>query len=50
MDRLIEGLTNREIADRHGVSEHTVKVQLGKLYAKAAVKSRLELVLKVLKR
>jgi DNA-binding CsgD family transcriptional regulator len=47
---LTEGLTNKAIAARHGVSEHTVKVQLGKLYAKIGVKGRLALVLWALKR
>jgi hypothetical protein len=42
---LAEGLTNEAIAHRHGVSEHTVKLQLGKLSAKVDVKGRLALVL-----
>ena len=48
--RLLRGETNREIAAAFGVSEHTVKVQLGKLYAKTGVKSRLELALRVMRR
>jgi len=46
----VRGETNRGIAASLGVSEHTVKAQLGRLYAKVGVKSRLELALKVLKR
>ena len=48
--RLLGGETNREIAAAFGVSEHTVKVQLGRLYAKTGVKSRLELALRVMRR
>lgn len=47
---VLSGETNRGIATRHGVSEHTVKAQLARLFKKAGVKSRLELALKVLKR
>jgi DNA-binding NarL/FixJ family response regulator len=47
---LLSGETNRGIAAELGVSEHTVKVQLGRLYAKVGVTSRLELALKILKR
>lgn len=48
--RVLCGETNREIAAAFGISEHTVKAQLGKLYAKAGVKNRLELALRVLRR
>ncbi len=47
--RLLRGETNREIAAAFDVSEHTVKAQLGKLYAKTGVKSRLELALRVMR-
>jgi DNA-binding NarL/FixJ family response regulator len=47
---LLSGETNRGIAADLGVSEHTVKVQLGRLYAKAGVTSRLQLVLRVMRR
>jgi DNA-binding NarL/FixJ family response regulator len=48
--RLLCGETNREIAAAFDVSEHTVKAQLGKLYAKVGVKSRLALALRVMRR
>jgi DNA-binding NarL/FixJ family response regulator len=47
---LAEGLTNRTIAARLGLSEHTVKVQVGRVYAKFGVKSRLQLAMRVLRR
>jgi DNA-binding NarL/FixJ family response regulator len=47
---LLGGATNRGIAADLGVSEHTVKVQLGRLYEKVGVTSRLELAMKILKR
>jgi DNA-binding CsgD family transcriptional regulator len=50
LDLLLSGRTNREIALRLGTSEHTIKVQLGKLYAKVGVKNRLQLALRVLRR
>lgn len=34
------GLSNREIADRLGISEHTVKVHLWRLFRRLGVKSR----------
>ena len=36
---LIDGLTYREIADRHGVSYHTVHAQIRMIYRKAGVRS-----------
>jgi DNA-binding NarL/FixJ family response regulator len=47
---VLHGETNRGIAASLGISEQTVKGQLGRLYAKVGVKSRLELAMKVLKR
>jgi len=40
---LAGGATNREIADRLGVREQTVKNQLSQLYRKVGVRNRLEL-------
>lgn len=40
---VVNGCTNREIAESFGVSEQTVKNQLSTLFQKMAVSSRLEL-------
>lgn len=37
---LDEGMSNREIAERLGISEHTVKVHLWRLFRRLGVKSR----------
>ena len=44
-----EGLTNREIAKKLGLSEHTVSNYLFRIYNKLGISSRVELVLYVLK-
>jgi DNA-binding CsgD family transcriptional regulator len=41
---LAEGLTNREIADRLGLSQHTIKNHLFRIFDKLGVSSRIELV------
>ncbi len=43
---LLEGKSNSEIADMMSITVRTVKAHLGKIYEKAGVKGRLELVLK----
>jgi DNA-binding CsgD family transcriptional regulator len=40
---ILDGCTNREMSQRFGISEQTVKNQLSTLYAKVGVSSRLEL-------
>ncbi len=44
-----EGLTNKEIAQKLGLSEHTVSNYLFRIYNKLGISSRVELVLYVLK-
>jgi len=44
-----EGLTNREVGERLGLSEHTVSNYLFRIYDKLGFSSRVELVLYVLK-
>lgn len=46
--KLLDGCTNREIAEHLGVSDQTVKVQLTTLYRKIGVNGRLELVVRVM--
>jgi len=47
---ILEGCTNRAMAQRFGISEQTVKNQLTTLYGKAGVSSRLELALVALQK
>ena len=47
---ILDGCTNREMAQRFGVTEQTVKNQLTTLYDKAGVSSRLELALVAMQR
>lgn len=44
-----EGMTNREVAQKLGVAEHTVGNYLFRIYEKLGISSRVELVLYVLK-
>jgi two-component system, NarL family, nitrate/nitrite response regulator NarL len=41
---LVSGATNREIANRLGLREQTIKNQLSTIYDKLGVRNRLELV------
>jgi two-component system nitrate/nitrite response regulator NarL len=50
VDLVADGLTNRDIAARLGLSEHTVSNYLFRIYNKLGVSSRVELVLYVMKR
>jgi DNA-binding NarL/FixJ family response regulator len=47
---ILEGCTNRAMAQRFGVTEQTVKNQLTTLYDKVGVSSRLELALVALQK
>jgi two-component system, NarL family, nitrate/nitrite response regulator NarL len=46
---VVEGMTNREIAQRLGIAEHTVSNYLFRIYEKLGISSRVELALYVLK-
>jgi two-component system, NarL family, nitrate/nitrite response regulator NarL len=46
---VVEGLSNREVAKRLGVTEHTVSNYLFRIYEKLGISSRVELVLYSLK-
>jgi DNA-binding NarL/FixJ family response regulator len=46
---VVEGLSNREVGQRLGLSEHTVSNYLFRIYEKLGLSSRVELVLYILK-
>lgn len=46
----VEGFSNREIAQELGLTEHTVKNYLSKIFDKLGVSNRVELVLSCLRR
>jgi DNA-binding NarL/FixJ family response regulator len=50
VDALLDGCTNKEVAQQLGVSDQTVKKQLTTLYRKVGVSNRLELVLWAMQR
>lgn len=50
LDLILLGKNNREIADELFISKHTVKTHLDHIYAKEKVHSRIELIIKVLKK
>ena len=47
---ILDGCTNREMAQRFGTTEQTIKNQLSTLFDKIGISSRLELALAALKR
>ena len=46
LDLLVQGKTNKEIAEEIFVSVHTVKLHLEKLFDKFSVKNRVQLAIK----
>ena len=48
MKSLVEGLTNREIAQTLAISQHTVKNYIFKIFDKLGVSNRVELAVQVL--
>jgi DNA-binding NarL/FixJ family response regulator len=50
VELVVDGLTNREVAEKLGLTEHTVSNYLFRIYEKLGISSRVELVLYSLKR
>lgn len=50
VDLVLEGLSNREIAQRMGISPHTVCNHLKPVFLRYGVKSRAELIIKEMRR
>jgi DNA-binding NarL/FixJ family response regulator len=50
LDLLAEGISNKLIAHRLGISEHTVKTHVASIFAKLGVSSRTEAVLQAIRR
>jgi DNA-binding NarL/FixJ family response regulator len=46
---VVDGLTNRQVAQKLGLTEHTVSNYLFRIYEKLGISSRVELVLYTLK-
>jgi DNA-binding CsgD family transcriptional regulator len=50
LELIAEGLSNRRVADRLGISEHTVKFHVGSIYGKLGASSRAELIRRAARR
>jgi DNA-binding CsgD family transcriptional regulator len=50
LELLAEGLSNRRVADRLGISEHTVKFHVASIYGKLGASSRAELIRRAARR
>jgi DNA-binding NarL/FixJ family response regulator len=46
---VVEGFSNREVAQKLDITEHTVRIYLFKIYEKLGISSRVELALYSLK-
>jgi DNA-binding NarL/FixJ family response regulator len=50
LELLAEGLSNRRVAERLGISEHTVKFHVASIYGKLGASSRAELIRRAARR
>ena len=50
LDRVVEGMRNEEIVEKLGLTEHTVRNYICRIFDKLGVSSRVELVLYALSR